>query len=101
MSQAGKKRSNIRSKARKPRRPFPYDRVARMWKQGKTIKSIAHAIGRVDKNDPNGDLYHSMRNFIRNMHIGYLDSRGRKLRLPYRVSEKTVRTARKIGRRNA
>ena len=38
---------------RKQRRPFPYARVARMWEQQKkTIAQIAHAIGRVDKNNP-------------------------------------------------
>lgn len=33
-------------------RPFPIDRVARLWSAKKTIAQIARAIGRFDENNP-------------------------------------------------
>jgi hypothetical protein len=85
---------------RRFRRPFPYTRVARMWAKGKTIAQIAHAIKREDTKNPNGDLYHSLRNFLHRMHnVGYKDENGRLRRLPHRVSRGTVRKARHAGLR--
>lgn len=79
---------------------FPYQRVARMWRAGKSIAQIGQAIGRVDKESPTGDLYHSLRNFLYRMHNrGYKNKGGRLVRLPYRVSKRTVRAARKAGLR--
>ena len=79
---------------------FPYTRVAEMWGKGMTIAQIGRAIKRVDKDDPNRDLYHSLRNFLYVMHTrGYKDGNGRVVRLPYRVSARTVRAARKAGLR--
>jgi hypothetical protein len=94
----------IRSKrctgCRKARRPFPYLKVARLWDKNKTIAEIARATGRVDKRNPK-DPYHSLRNFLRVMHIGYMDATGRMVRLPYRVSPGTVRASRKAGMKAA
>ena len=80
-------------------RPFPYVTIARMWSAGKTIAAIARAIGRVDKNNPK-DPYHSLRNCLYRMHtFGYRNRTGHLVRLPHRVSAKTVRAARKAGLR--
>lgn len=80
-------------------RKFPYDKVAQLWGAGKSIAQIGHAIGRVDKDSSTGDLYHSLRNFLYRMHRGYKNKNGRLVRLPYRVSKRTVRAARKAGLR--
>lgn len=56
------------------RRRFPCAEVARMWDEGKTVKEIATAIGRLDKGE---DPTHTMRNFLRRMHrVGYKDPAG-------------------------
>lgn len=89
-----------RSKERRPYRPFPYHKVARMWEKQMTIAEIAHAIHRVDKDNPK-DPYHSLRNFLYRMHSGYVDGNGQIVTLPYRVSAKAVRSARKAGLRSA
>lgn len=78
---------------------FPYAKVAELWDQGKSIAQIGHAINRVDKGSPTGDLYHSLRNFLYRMHRGYKNKSGRLVRLPYRVSPRTIRAARKAGLR--
>lgn len=95
-----KTRSNARVKVRKERQPFPYMRAARLWAQGKTIAVIAKRLGRIDTNNP-GDPYHQLRNFLRRMHAGYRDARGRLVRLPYRVSTHTVKLSRKAGLQGA
>lgn len=55
---------------RKQRQAFPYVRAAKMWAAGKSIATIAHTLGRLDKNNPK-DPYHSLRNFLYRMHKGY------------------------------
>lgn len=84
---------------RRPRRSFPYDTVAQMWMKGWTLPKIAQATGYTDTNNRHGDLYHSLRNFLRLMHKGYKDETGRIRRLPYRVKERTIRRATKAGRK--
>jgi hypothetical protein len=86
-----------RRAARKQRETFPYEQVARLWDKGKTIAHIANAIGRIDKNDPNGDPFHSLRNFLYRMHHGYRNGEGKIVRLPYRVPKSAVRASRKAG----
>lgn len=85
---------------RKQRRPFPYARVARMWEQQKkTIAQIAHAIGRVDKNNPQ-DPYHSLRNFMYRMRRwGYRNDDGKLVKLPRRVGASTVKACQRAGLR--
>jgi hypothetical protein len=56
-----------KSNKRRKYRPFPYQRVAKMWAKGMTIAGIARAINRVDK-DNLKDPYHSLRNFLYRMH---------------------------------
>lgn len=81
-------------------RKFPYQKVAMLWGQGKSIAQIGYAIKRVHEDSPTGDLYHSLRNFLYRMHTpGYKNKTGRTVRLPYRVSQHTVRAARKAGLR--
>ena len=86
-----------KAKARRAeRRPFPYAEVAELWADGKTIAEIAKAIGRVGTgNDP----YHSLRVVLTRMHRGYKDSHGKLVKLPHRVSQKTVRLSRKAGKK--
>jgi hypothetical protein len=95
MSNSGRKRASKRQY-----KMFPYERVARMWRSGKSIAQIGQAVGRVDQDSPTGDLYHSLRNFLYRMHNrGYKNKSGRLVRLPYRVSKSTIRAARKAGLR--
>jgi hypothetical protein len=82
---------------RRPRRSFPYDTVAQMWMKGWTLPKIAQATGYIDINNRHGDLYHSLRNFLRRMHKGYKDETGRIRCLPYRVEARTIRRATKAG----
>ncbi|MGC2100549.1 MAG: hypothetical protein WA651_09135 [Candidatus Sulfotelmatobacter sp.] len=76
------------------RNPFPYDLVAKLWADGKTIAEIAERIGRIDRSREDGDKYHTMRVFLMRMHAGYKDRFGKIVKLPYRVSPKLVRAAR-------
>jgi hypothetical protein len=79
-------------------RPFPYEQVAKMWAQEKTIPEIAKAIDREGKGD---DPYHSLRVALTKMHKGYKDSEGEVVKLPHRVSQQTVRLATKAGKKAA
>jgi hypothetical protein len=49
---------------RAKRNPFPYDLVAKLWADGKTIAEIAERVGRIDWNREDGDKYHTMRVFL-------------------------------------
>jgi ribosomal protein L32 len=86
-----------KAKARRDkRRAFPYQKVAELWADGKTIAEIAKTIGRVgDGKDP----YHALRVFLTRMHHGYKDSHGKLVKLPHRVSQKTVRLAKLAGKK--
>jgi len=78
------------------RRPFPYSKVAMMWNEGKTIAEIAKAIGRVGEgNDP----YHALRVVLTRMHRGYENAEGKTVKLPHRISRKTLRLATKAGKK--
>jgi hypothetical protein len=94
--QSGK--TNAMARKRKHYHPFPYQEVAKMWAKGFTIAQIAHAIERIDKHNPK-DPYHSLRNFLYRMHQGYIDEKGRFVRLPHRVSRKRVQVGSKCGLR--
>jgi hypothetical protein len=78
------------------RRPFPYARVAKMWAQGKKIAQIAKAIDRVGKGD---DPYRALRIALTRMHKGYRDAQGNIVKLPYRISAKTLKLAIKAGKK--
>jgi hypothetical protein len=95
----------VAKKARKvvrkaKRRAFPYLRVAKLWAQGKTIESIARSIGRFEKSAD--DPLHSMRCFLHRMHsVGYINGNGKRVKLPHRVSRKSVKLSAKAGRKAA
>ena len=100
-----KKPSKTRKKAARPAKPkttkrrlFPYEKVADLWEQGKTIPEIAKAIGRVGKGD---DPYHALRVALTKMHKGYKNAEGNIVKLPHRVSRKTVKLATKAGKKGA
>ncbi len=78
---------------RPKRRPFPYQLVAKLWAEGKTIAQIAERIGRIDWSREDGDKYHTLRVFLMRMHAGYKDRDGKIVKLPYRASRKLVRAA--------
>lgn len=82
----------------KQRKPFPYGRVERMWEQNKTIAQIAHAIGRVDK-DNLKDPYPSVRNFLYRMHKGRRNEDGNIVKLPHRIGPSTVKKSRVAGKK--
>jgi hypothetical protein len=77
-------------------RPVPYEQVAKMWAQEKTIPEIAKAIGRVGKGD---DPYHALRVALTKMHRGFKDAKGNIVKLPHRVSKKTLKLATKAGKK--
>jgi|SRR5579864_4975093 len=87
---------NVKSGSSRQYRKFPLDRIAQMWSAKKTIAQIAHAIGRFDEKNPKHSL-HAVRDCLRRMHKGYVDARGRLVKLPHRVSPATVRACRKAG----
>jgi hypothetical protein len=91
-----KKASRPVNRKRATNRPFPYAKVAEMWAQGKTIPEIAKAIDRVSKGD---DPYHSLRVALTKMHRGYKDRSGKIVKLPHRISQKTLKLATKAGKK--
>ena len=76
------------------RRPFPYQRVARLWSKGRTIAEIAAAVGRVGEGK---DPFHALRVHLTRMHKGYKDADGKLVKLPHRISRKTLRLAKLAG----
>ena len=95
-SKTPKKAARPAKRKRATNRPFPYEKVAKMWAQEKTIPEIATAIDRVGKGD---DKFHALRIFLTKMHKGYRDAEGKILKLPYRVSATTVKLTTKAGRK--
>jgi hypothetical protein len=98
LTSRSKSKTQLKRKQRRQYRPFPYLRVAKMWKKGMTIARIARAIDRVDRDNPE-DPHHSLRNFLYRMHKGYTNGRGKIVKLPHRVSKAALRAARKAGLR--
>jgi hypothetical protein len=45
------------------------------------------------------DKFHSLRIFLSKMHKGYKNTEGKVVKLPYRVSRKTLKLAVKAGKR--
>jgi hypothetical protein len=81
-SKTPKKAARPAKRKRATSGPFPYEKVARMWAQEKTIPEIAKAIRRVGKGD---DRFHALRIFLSKMHKGYRDAEGKIAKLPYRL----------------
>jgi hypothetical protein len=78
------------------RREFPYQQVLKMWKAGKTLETIARAVGRYQPKAD--DPLRSFRVSLTRFHKG-VNLNGRLVKLPYRVSHKTVKLASKAGRK--
>jgi hypothetical protein len=94
-----------RKKATKPAaikltkpREFPYQQVLKMWQAGKTLETIARAVGRYQKNAD--DPLRSFRVSLTRFHKG-VNLNGRLVTLPYRVSKSSVKLAIKAGKRAA
>jgi hypothetical protein len=80
------------------RREFPYQTVLKMWNAGKTLETIARTTGRYQKNAD--DPLRSFRVSLTRFHKGVkLD--GRLVKLPYRISRKTLKLATKAGKKAA
>jgi hypothetical protein len=93
---ARKKATTVAITKATKRRPFPYERVLRMWNAGKTLETIARATGRYQPKAD--DPLRSFRVSLTRFHKGVkLD--GRLVKLPYRVSRKTLKLAVKAGRK--
>jgi len=75
------------------RRAFPYQRVARLWRNGRTIREIAERINYLDQGRDDGDECHTLRSFLMRMHRGWRDKDGKLVKLPYRASRAVVRAA--------
>ena len=90
------RKSNVKTGSLRQYRKFPIERIAKLWSAGKTIAVITRAIGRFDEKNPVRSL-HAVRNCLRRMHNGYVDARGRFVKLPHRVAPATVRACRKAG----
>ena len=95
-SKTPKKTALPTKRKRATSRPFPYEKVATLWVQEKTIPEIAKAIGRVGTGD---DPYHSLRVSLTRMHRGYKTSKGEIVKLPYRINKKSLSAATKAGKR--
>jgi hypothetical protein len=95
-SRKPKKSPRPSKRKRATNRPFPYEQVAKMWAQEKTIPEIATAIDRVGRGY---DKFHALRIFLSKMHKGYKNSEGDVVKLPYRISRKTLKLAIKAGQR--
>jgi hypothetical protein len=100
LKQPSTKRKKSARRPAKPkkakRRPVRYEQIAKLWAEEKTIPEIAKAVGRVGKGV---DPYHSLRVILTKMHTGCKDAKGNVVKLPYRVSHKTVKLAIKAGKR--
>jgi hypothetical protein len=89
-----KKSAHPAKRNRATSRAFPYEKVAKLWSQEKTIPEIAKTIGRVGKGD---DPHHSLRVALTRMHKGYKTREGKVVRLPHGVSQKTVKARHQSG----
>ncbi len=83
----------------KPQRKlFPYGRVLKMWKAGKSSMEIAKAIGRYDSKA--ADPMHSFRVTLTRFHKGVRID-GKLVKLPHRVSKAALKRATKAGKKAA
>lgn len=93
---SAKKAPAKKSAVRKQRKPFPYARVLKLWRAGKSSMEIAKAIGRYDSKA--ADPMHSFRVTLTRFHKG-VRIEGKLVRLPHRVSKKALKLATKAGRK--
>jgi hypothetical protein len=91
-----KKAPAKKTERKRQRLPFPYARVLKMWKAGKSSMEIAKAIGRYDSKA--ADTMHSFRVMLTRFHKGVRID-GKLVKLPHRVSKKALKLATKAGRK--
>ena len=91
-----KKASRPAKRKRATNRPFPYERVAKLWALKRTIPEIAEKINRVGKGD---DPYHALRVALTKMHKGYKDAKGNVVKLPHRITSAALKAATKAGKK--
>ena len=91
------RKAPARKPSRKPqRKPFPYARVLKMWKAGKSSMEIAKTVGRYESKA--ADPMHSFRVTLTRFHKGVRID-GKLVKLPHRVSKKALTLATKAGRK--
>jgi hypothetical protein len=91
------KTAPARKPSRKPqRKPFPYARVLKMWKAGKSSMDIAKTVGRYESKA--ADPMHSFKVTLTRFHKGVRID-GKLVKLPHRVSKKALKLATKAGRK--
>jgi hypothetical protein len=78
------------------RKPFPYARVLKMWRAGKSSMEIAKAMDRYDSKA--ADPMHSFRVTLTRFHKG-VRINGKVVKLPHRVSKKSLKLATRAGRK--
>jgi hypothetical protein len=96
VKKAAQKKATKPAAKKLKRREFPYQAVLKMWNAGKTLETIARAVGRYQKNAD--DPLRSFRVSLTRFHNG-VKLNGRLVKLPYRVSHKTVKLAIRAGKR--
>jgi hypothetical protein len=97
-SKTPKKSAHPAKRKRATSRPFPYEQVAMLWAQEKTIPQIAAKINRVGKG---ADPYHSLRVMLTKMHKGFKNAEGKIVKLPHRITSAALKAATKAGKRAA
>ena len=97
-SSAKKTAAKARISRKQQRKPFPYVRVLKMWKAGKSSMDIAKTIGRYDSKA--ADPMHSFRVTLTRFHKGVRID-GKIVKLPHRVSKKALKLATKAGKKAA
>jgi hypothetical protein len=91
---------NVRRKVKATkRRPFPYERVAKLWEKGKTLTEISKALGIF--NIKSDDSNHRLRVALTGMHKGWRDSKGKLHKLPHRVKKSSLAASRRAGKKAA
>jgi hypothetical protein len=96
VKKAARKKATKTATKKLKRREFPYQRVLKTWNAGKTLETIARATGRYQKNAD--DPLRSFRVSLTRFHKG-VNLNGRLVKLPYRISRKTLKLATKAGRK--
>ena len=96
MKKAARKVTKRAASKQTKRREFPYQTVLKMWNAGKTLETIARAVGRYQPkaDDPLRSFRVSLTRFHRGVKLN-----GRLVKLPYRVSKSSVKIAIKAGKR--
>jgi hypothetical protein len=98
VTQSARKATKPTVKKAGQRQEFPYRLVLKMWKAGKTLETIARAVGRYQKNA--ADPLHGFRVSLTRFHKG-VKLNGRLVKLPHRVSKSSLNLSCKAGKRAA